>query len=218
MKSSLVCLILLAGSAGAAHAQQNRDTGWEFGIDAVYQDSADMSFEGGSSAQLNDDFGAAAYFQYRFNERLELGFGIDWSVIDYDVTIQSALDSRLQFRGSGDLEAITPRVTVNYNFMKGDFTPFVTGGAGWSFVDTNIPDGPVQVGCWWDPWWGQVCAPYQSTKSIDDPVYQLGAGVRWDFTRGYTLRFLYEKHWFDYGNASSTPESDQLKLGIAFQF
>jgi hypothetical protein len=76
----------------------------------------------------------------------------------------------------------------------------------------------VQVGCWWDPWWGQICTPYQSTKSIDDPVYQIGAGVRWDISTAYTMRFMYEKHWFDYDKAASTPDFDQLKLGITFRY
>jgi opacity protein-like surface antigen len=76
----------------------------------------------------------------------------------------------------------------------------------------------VQVGCWWDPWWGYICTPYQSTKSVDEFVYQLGAGVRWDLSPGYTLRLAYEKHWFDAGNATSTPDFDQWKLGIAFRY
>lgn len=218
MKTLVVLCIGAAGVAGAVHAQERRGSGWEFGLDAVYQDSADMSFEGGSSTSLKDELGLGAYFAYRFNDRLELNFGIDWSSVDYDVSIQSQLDPALRFNGTGSLEAITPRISLNYNFIDGDLTPFVTAGAGWSFVDTNIPDGPVHVGCWWDPWWGQVCAPYQSTKSIDDPAYQLGAGVRWDFTPGYSLRLLYERHWFDYANATSTPDFDQLKLGVAFHF
>src|SRR5688572_24406184 len=113
MKLSIICLLALAGAASAAQAQ-NRGSGWEFGIDGIYQDSTDLSFDGGSSAQLEDDIGFAAYFQYRFNQRFEIGFAIDWSLVDYDVTIQSALDPDLQFRGTGEFEAITPRIMANF--------------------------------------------------------------------------------------------------------
>ena len=34
---------------------------------------------------------------------------------------------------------------MNFNFLEGDLTPYVTGGVGWSFIDTNIPDAPPQT-------------------------------------------------------------------------
>ena len=105
---------------------------------------------------------------------------------------------------------------MNYNFLAADFTPYVTGGIGWSFIDTNIPNSQVEIGCWWDPWYGQICTPYQSTRTEDEFTYQVGAGVRWDFSPGFSMRFGYEKHWYDYGNATSTPDLDQLKLGVMF--
>jgi opacity protein-like surface antigen len=217
---ALLLLPCLLGLSTVAMAQQKegRGTGWEAGFDIIYQDSADMSFEGGSTAALEGDWGFSFAVGYRFNENLELGFGFDWQQVDYDATLRSAQLSALSIDVSGDLEAITPRAWLNYNFMPGAVTPFVTGGIGWSFIDTNIPNSRVQVGCWWDPWWGQICTPYQSTKSIDDFIYNVGAGVRWDIAPGYTLRAAYEKHWFDYGNATSTPDFDQWKLGMTFQF
>lgn len=218
MRALIVFGILGASLSIAAHAQSTREAGWEFGLDGVYQDAVEHTFEGGSSADFHDDFGLSAYMGYRFNERFELQFGLDWAVVDYDVTLQSADAPSLRFDGSGDIESFTPKVSFNLNLLKGPITPFLTGGAGWAFVDTNIPDGPAQVGCWWDPWWGYMCAPYQSTRSFDDPAYQLGVGVRWDLNDSNSLRLLYEKHWLDYSNASSTPDFDQLKFGIAFQF
>ena len=211
--------LVAASLSGIAAAQSNtRGPGWEFGADIIYQDSADVSFEGGSSASLDADWGLTVGFAYRFNERLELGFGLDWQTVDYDATLQSASLPSLQIGVSGDLEAFTPRAWVNFNLMQGPITPFVNGGIGWSFVDTNIPNSRVQVGCWWDPWYGQICTPYQSTKTDDDFAYQLGAGVRWDISPGYTMRLAYEKHWWDYSNANSTPDFDQWKLGFALRY
>lgn len=197
---------------------ENRGPGWEIGLDLLYQDSTDISFNGGSSASIEDDLGVAFTFGYRFNPRLEVQFDLDWAVVDYDVNIQSASVPSLQFRGSGELESFTPRIGVNFNFMESDFTPYVNGTVGWSFVDTNIPNGPVQIGCWWDPWWGQICTPYQSTKSIDDATYSIGAGARWDFSQCCMFRLGYEKRWFDYGNATSTPDFDELRLGFSFRY
>lgn len=211
-------LFAAASLANSPALCDTRDAGWDFGIDVIYQDSADLSFEGGSTASLDTDWGLAIAFGYRFNERFELGFALDWQTIDYTATLQSGLVPERRIGVDGDLEAFTPRAWLNFNFMEGPITPFVNAGVGWSFVDTNIPNSRVQLGCWWDPWWGYVCAPYQSTKSIDDFVYQAGAGVRFDLSTGFSLRLAYEKHWFDYGNASSTPDFDQIKLGILFRY
>lgn len=218
MRASIVCGILVASLSSTVHAQTTREAGWEFGVDGVYQDSAEHSFQGGSHAEFDDDFGLSAYVGYRFNERLEVQFALDWAVVDYDVTLQSADRPDRQFSGEGDIESFTPKVAVNFNLLKGSFTPFVSAGVGWAFVDTNIPNGPTEVGCWWDPWWGYMCVPYQSTKSFDDFAYQAGIGVRWDFSDSNSLRLLYEKHWLDYSEASGTPDFDQLKFGVAFQF
>jgi opacity protein-like surface antigen len=219
MKTFFVCCLLAACSVSVASAQNStRGAGWEFAFDVIYQDSTDLSFDGGTTASLDPDWGFTVGAAYRLSERLEIGFGIDWQKIAYDANLQSALLPTLRVGVSGDLEALTPRAWLNFNVMQGPVTPYVNGGIGWSFVDTNIPNSRVQVGCWWDPWFGQICTPYQSTKTLDDFVYQLGAGVRWDVSPGYTLRLGYEKHWFDYGNATSTPDFDQWKLGIAMRY
>lgn len=197
----------------------DRQPGWEFGADLLFQDSIDVSFDGGSRASLEDDFGIALSFGYRFNERLELTLGLDWNRIDYDITIAPG-DALAEpgFIASGDLESFTPRVGVNFNIVEGDVTPYVTGGLGWSFIDTNIPDAPPQTACWWDPWFGYYCGTFQSTRSIDELRYYLGAGVRWDVSSTITLRLGYEKHWLDLSSASGTPDFDQLKFGIAARY
>jgi opacity protein-like surface antigen len=220
MKILFLSSLLAAGSIATASAQSGgtRGEGWEFGFDVIYQDSTDLSFDGGTSASLEADWGLTVGAAYRFSERLELGFGLDWQQVDYSANLQSATLPGLSVDVSGDLEAITPRAWLNFNLMQGPFTPYLTGGVGWAFIDTNIPNSRVQIGCWWDPWYGQICTPYQSTKSIDDFIYQLGAGVRWDVAPGYSLRLAYEKHWFDYGNATGTPDFDQWKLGFAMRY
>lgn len=218
MRALIVSGILAASLSSAAHAEGSRSPGWEFGIDGVFQDTAKHSFEGGTTVDFDDDLGLSGYVAYRFNNYFELQFALDWASVNYDVTLQPSQTPGTQFEGSGDIESFTPKFALNINLLDGPLTPFVTAGAGWAFVDTNIPDGPVEIGCWWDPWWGNVCYPYQSTRSFDDPAYQLGVGMRWDINDSNSLRLLYEKHWLDYSNGSSTPDFDQLKFGIAFQF
>jgi opacity protein-like surface antigen len=207
--------LCLAWSAGA---NAERGVGWDFGADLIYQDSQDIDFKGGSFASLDDDLGIALSFGYRFNSRLELTFGLDWSTVDYNVNVAPGQAGLLGFSANGDLEAFTPRVGLNFNFLEGDVTPYVSAGVGWAFIDTNIPNGPPQTGCYWDPWFGYICSTWQSTRSIDELTYQAGAGIRWDISSGYTLRFGYEKRWIDLGEATSTPGFDLVKLGVTFRY
>ena len=220
MKLHQLVTTLMLSTLCSATALAEREPGWDFGGELLYQDSQDLGFEGGSSANIDDDLGLALTFGYRFNARLELIFALDWNEIDYDFEIieDSALPGIQGFSGSGDLETWTPRVGFNFNFLETDLTPFVTGGVGWAFIDTNIPDAPAQTSCWWDPWYGYVCGTFQSTRSLDELTYNAGVGARWDLGDSITLRLAYEKHWIEIDSANGTPEFDQLKFGVSARY
>jgi opacity protein-like surface antigen len=216
MRFSIGLALLLCSAAALA----DRQPGWDFGGEVLYQFSQDVDFKGGSRASLDDDLGLALSFTYRFNSRLELLFGVDWNSIDYNADIAPAPVSPggpvvgNGFSVEGTIEYWTPRVGVNFNLLEGDLTPYVTGGIGWAFIDTNVPEGRPQSTCWWDPWYGYICGTFQNTKSVDELEYNVGAGLRWDINRTMSLRFGYERHWIDLNDASSTPGFDQLKVGI----
>lgn len=202
---------------GAMAPAADRGPGWEFQTDLIYQLGQDIDFNGGSSASLDDDFGLMLAVAYRFNERLELSGGIDWQDVDYDVNLVTD-PGRANFKGHGSLESFTPRVALNFNLVDGPLTPYVRAGIGWSFIDTNIPEGRPQNVCWWDPWWGYVCGTVQDSRSVDGFTYDLGVGLRWDIAPAYSLRLGYEKHWYDLDEATSTPDLDQFKLGFIYRY
>lgn len=217
MKTHCLTGLAIVSFSGAALA--DREPGWDFGGEVIYQFSHDIHFEGGSFAALDDDIGLALSFGYRFTPRLELLIGVDWNVVDYSIDVAPGdAAAGLGFSGTGEVEYWNPRVGLNFNFLEGDLTPYVTGTVGWSFIDTNIPDSPPQSACWWDPWWGYYCGTYVSTRSIDELTYSLGAGMRWDVSSMFTLRLGYEKHWLDLGQATSTPGFDQVKVGFAARY
>lgn len=211
------CVAALIPAVCAAQGG-TREAGWDFGFDVLYQFSKDISFDGGSRLDVEDDLGVALSFGYRVNSRFELQFSLDWNDVDYSGTLVSASTPNLSVDIEGSMESFVPRVNGIYNFMDGPVTPYVSGGLGWAFIDTNIPTGRADVGCWWDPWWGQICGSYQPTKDVDGFTYQLGAGLRWDVAQTVTLRFAYEKTWIDLNNATSTPGLDQITAGIAWRY
>jgi opacity protein-like surface antigen len=213
-----VCVVAaLSGTIATSVSAQSRDQGWEVGAQLIYQDAQDLAFDGGTTASLDSDLGLAISFGYRVNDRLEFEFGVDWNTVDYDVTVFGATPAQ-SFSGRGDLESFTPHVNANFNLLTGPLTPYVSGGVGWSFIDTNIPNGPPQTSCWWHPWYGYICDTWQSTRTSDELTYSLGVGVRWDLTSNHMVRLGYEKHWLDLDTADGTPDFDQLRFSIVFKY
>jgi opacity protein-like surface antigen len=211
------CLSLSLMSVATAQSSP-RSTGWDLGVDVLYQFSKDIDFDGGSSLDVEDDIGLGFTFGYRFNPKVELQFSVDWNNVDYRGVLQSAELATLSAEVSGEMESFVPRVNGVYNFRDAPVTPYITAGLGWAFIDTNIPTGQVTIGCWWDPWWGEICTPYQPTKSVDYFLYQAGAGVRWDIGEAATMRFSYDKTWLDVNHATSVPGLDQLKVGFVYRY
>ena len=216
----LIALVLAVVTAPAiAQNRSDRSGSWEFVFEANYQDAYRVNFEGGSYTNTDDDLGFTLGGTYHYSNRLSFQFLFDWLSLDYDATIMSGdFPPNPAFDVRGELEAFTPRFNVVFNLLESDFTPYISAGIGWSFIDTNIPTGPPEVGCWWDPWYGQICTTYQNTRDLDEFAYQAGAGVRWDVNRGLSLRLGYEKQWIDLGTATSTPAFDVIHLGIGYKY
>jgi opacity protein-like surface antigen len=214
MKIRYIVTLAAVCSAWSLSAYADRDTGWEFGGELIYQDSQEIDGDNGSSASIDSDIGLALTFGYRFSERVELTMGLDWNNVDYTAELVSGT-LPISVGVEGELESFTPRVGVNFNFMEGPFTPYVNGTIGYTFIDTNIPDGPPQTGCWWDPWYGQICGTWQSTRSLEEFVYGAGLGVRYDVNDAWSVKFEYQKRWID---ADSSPDFDQLKLGVSIMY
>ena len=125
MKSRYIVMLTAICSAWSLAAHADRDPGWEFGGEVIYQDSKNISADGGSSAAIDSDVGLALTFGYRVSERLEVNFGLDWNNVDYKANLISADLPNLSASVDGELESFTPRVGVNFNFLEGPITPFV---------------------------------------------------------------------------------------------
>jgi opacity protein-like surface antigen len=196
-------------------AAQARDPGWEFGGELIYQDSSDFDADGGSSASLDSDIGIALTFGYRVSDRFEVNFGLDWNNIDYSAHLVNDVTPGLSLDVDGELEAFTPRIGAVFNFMDGPITPFVSGTIGYSFIDTNIPQGPPVSGCYWDPWYGYICGTWQDTRSTEEFMYGAGLGVRWDVNDAWSVKFSYDKRWID---SEASVDLDQFKLGVTMMY
>ena len=207
---------LALSSIALAQSASTGGFGWEGGIDLIYQGGKTLNFDGGTTANLDSDFGFSLYLGYRATPHLEGVVAFDWTNVDYKANLATGLGSFVTANGS--YQAFTPRLNLQYNILDQPLTPFLMAGIGYSFIDTNIPAGRPQSGCWFDPWYGYVCGTVQSTHSTDGFAFQIGAGGRWDLTGNVSLRLGWERHWVDLSHGGGTPFLDLAKIGVTYRY
>ena len=188
---------------------------WDFYLPLVYADSATINGQGGSKVDINADFGFGFGFGYNFTENLQLNGIFSWNSRSYDATTVNTDGTTRKYSNYMD----TSTISLNgvYYFLNGNVTPFVSGGVGITYVDTNIQNGTGSTSCWYDPWWGYVCSSYVPTKTENDISYNAGVGVRYDASRQFALQFGYYKTWIDISKASGTSDFDIWRLDFIFR-
>jgi hypothetical protein len=216
----VLALALLAAAAGPVAAQSSSRAGQsEFYFAPVFTQGKDLSQEGGTRVSTATGTGFSLGWAYNFDARFAAGIDFAWSWMDYRANLAGGPGNAGNVTQiAGSVETGTVRFNGTWNFFPGDFTPFLTGGLGWTHVYTDIPTGPPQNLCWYYPWYGTVCNGYVPTANTTKFSYNLGFGVRKDFGP-YFVRGVFNEQWWDYGgNAGSEPwQQFRLDLGLKFR-
>lgn len=210
-------VVLLAAGPALAQSSRRANTS-EIYIGPVFTDGRNYSFEGGSSARTDTGYGLNFGFARNFTPHLSAGVDLTWSEQDYRATIAARPDTPSPARQvNGVIESGTVRFFGTYNILAGNFTPFVTGGMGWTYIDTNIPSGGLEQVCWAYPWYGYYCATYVETQSTTRFSYNVGAGLRLDAGRG-VFRLLVNSQWADFGGSYGSSNVTQYRIDIGTKF
>ena len=217
MKIILVIAALIA-AAPALGQSSSRAQRSEIYIGPVFTDGKNYSFEGGTTARTDSGFGLSLGYAYNFDRHLSAGVDFVWSEQDYRANVQPG-PGNPNVAGSfnGTLETWTLRFTGSYHFLTGNFTPYVTGGLGWSTVDSNIPSGLPEQVCWAYPWYGYYCDTYVPTASTTKFSYNVGAGLRLDAGAG-VFRFLVNSQYVDFGGSYGSSNVIQYRLDFGTKF
>ena len=214
----MLATLALAQSATAQplSSSANREGQRESNLSVVFQNSSDIDAKGGTTADVESGAGFRAGIGYNYTDKFLVSLDIGMDQMDYKANLAGD-EPGVLFPISGELRYTTLMVNGTYNFLESRLTPFVTGGLGWAWVDTNIATEPPQTGCWWT-WVGYVCTSWQDTKTIDAFSYQLGAGLRYDVNDSFVVQGSYRMTWIDLSDATSTPSIDGFQLSIGWKF
>ena len=205
------------GAYGPATGGADRAGRWEARGGVAFQNSATTDFKGGTKVNVASSTGFVLGARYNFTDRLAAGASLSYDNRDYNADVAGDEPGEV-FPVKGELTTTSLMVSGDYDFLAGRLTPFVTGGLGWTWVDTNIATEPPDIGCWWDPWWGYVCTAFQDTKTTSGFAYELGVGLRYDINEYLVADGLYKIKWIAFDNSQGTPSYDGFQINFGYKF
>jgi opacity protein-like surface antigen len=214
-------LVLLLSLPGIAAAQSADRTGvWEAGFKLMDTSHEQLSGENGSSLDVEGELAWGFFGAYHVNEHFSFGGEITWS--DPDYLAEFPLDllpggGNTVVQVDAELDIWSTDFKAVFNLLDRSFTPYAEVGYGWTVVDSNIQDGPADTGCWWDPWWGYMCASFYDTYESTITSLSYAVGLRWDLSDSSVLKAAYGIREFDLDRAEDL-EQEVFTVDFAWKF
>ena len=218
MKKVCILIVGLVLSATASAQQSDRAGNWEFGLLVNNLSSESLSGENGSSIDTKSSTGFGFSLGYNFTERLALGGEFSWNSPTYNATLITDDIGNTPVEIKHELDFYSLIFKGTFNLLEGPFTPYVEASYGWTELDSNIADSPPVTGCWWDPWWGYMCAPFYSTYSESLTSWSAGVGIRWDVNRMWGIKASYGITELDTSSNTEDAQLDMVSIEAIFRY
>ena len=223
-KFLLAILFLVAPAISMAQGYgSGRAQTWDFGIGAIYQGTDTSDGQNGSSLKVDNAWGLGFNIGYNFSDHLNISVDFDFLRPDYTATlltepnppdgsglVETTIDHRLsQFNG---------RLKGTFYFTDGPLVPYVEAGFGWTYIDSNVADGPPQGFCWWHPWWGYICESFVNTFSSTETTYGGALGIRYELAGNSYIKASYNLWKLNTGGDRADPQLESVRLEYGWRF
>jgi len=221
----LVAILLVSSSAVLAqydHQRKqrspagSRDGRFETSVLLAYQNGIDKSSEGGSALDIDNQMGWGINLGWNWTANWNLAYRFVSNKPKYLATVVPEDPGILPIDIENKLSKTSHQLNVTYNFGQGAFAPFLLAGIGYTKLDSNIPTGSVDGGCWWDPWWGYICFADWKTYASSEFSYNLGLGFRWDINNAIFTKAAYNREFISLKNGSLNFDMATVELGLMF--
>jgi len=219
----LILLLALLAFATSVHAQRFnqkkdyeglRDGTWEGSLLIGSQGSLDVTGDRGSSASLDSQLAWGFSFGWNMTPKLNFSYRFMLAKPDYTAVVVPE-DTEIPPQTFGyTADRYSNQLNATYHFLRGPLTPYVQAGVGWSKIDSNVPNQPPVVGCWWDPWLGYVCFSDWSTYDASGLSYNVGLGLRWDVNGALFVKGSYNMEFFSADRADFDFNTMILEVGL----
>lgn len=213
--SSVIAILACTVSTDANANYTKRSDKWEASFKILNNESTVIDGQNGSKTATESDYGWGFTLGYNLNPHILFNFDFSSSTPSYEATLVKDDGSTFPIKHRMDL--FESQFNVVYSLFASQFTPYVQAGVGWSFIDSNIADGPPGAICWWDPWYGRVCDGYQSTYNDTRFSYNTAVGFRYELDNSLFFRVSYKQNWIDLSHSENASfGSYNLEIGSIF--
>lgn len=211
-------LALMAFSSAVSAQPRGGWNEWSMHLLAIV--GSNDEFDGGASARNDGGVGVGLSVARSLNHYFALGAEATFAQTRYRATMTpGAGNTAAAFESNGTLETAALRVHATWNLLSTPVTPFLTAGAGVIFLDPDLPDDLPASGCWFYPWYGQVCGDKGPQGNLARFTYTAGAGVRYDLPgqQGF-LRAYVGGEWINFAEAASPVATVQFRADFGLRF
>jgi hypothetical protein len=185
---------------------------WETTLMVVNQGQGSIQGKAGGDADFKNDTGWGFSIGYNIDNHLNLAW--EFSHVDPKYTTTYLDDSNTTQTLTHTSDFYTNNLNLTYHILKGSITPFVMGGIGFSYVDSNVKDGTGY--CAGDSYWGWYC--YANTYNSTDWAFNLAVGIRADITSNAFVRGSYGFQKLDMGSSSNKFDSSVARIEGGLRF
>jgi len=190
----------------------------EFYFVPQYIDNKVLNFESGAKADIDSSVSFGLGFGYNFTPNWNLGLLFSYAEADYKGRYYKDGEWQTQRH---TLYTSSINFVGTYNFMDGDFTPFVSGHIGYTYTNTGIDNGEDYISCYPPtfpyPYPPGYCYPYNGAYTDNSMNYGGFAGVRYDFDNHFFIKAAVGVNIIDYNSQNSADFTIyQLTLGSTF--
>ena len=198
------------------HADTDRAGKWEATFQILGNSAESTGGEGQSSLDVDSQLGWGFGIGYNLNSHFAVNFDASFIKPDYEATLDTEDDGLVTI--DHDMSVFNGQLNGVWNFMDGPFTPYVQAGIGWTYIDSNVSDGPPSTGCWWDPWWGYVCANFYDSYDDTSFSYGAGLGLRYEFGYQTFIKGSYNFYEVKGSGDGADPQFDIWRIEIGKMF
>jgi len=193
----------------------NRNKSMEFYFTPQYIDSKNLDFNGEAKAEIDSSVSFGFGLGYNFTPNWNLGVLFSYAEADYDGTYYNKDEGKLVTEPH-TLYTSSINLVGTYNFMDGDFTPFVSGHIGYTHTNTGIDNGEDYMSCY-PGYWYPYCGVFDGVYTDNAMNYGGFVGVRYDFDNHFFIKGAVGVNVIDYNSQNSADFTVyQITLGSTF--
>ena len=211
---AMVLILFLPSFAEAEMESGSSKTGrWDFSLMTRYNWGREFTDENGAKLDFQGDLGWGFGFSKYVNEKTNVGLMFNWHSMYYDATAPAVGDPDNVWQYSKVLSTSAIGLYADYVVTAKKLNPYISGNLGWVRANTNIT-ADIDGGCYYYPYYGEVCATWQSATYGDDAfAYGLGLGLKMELSPSSFFKVGYEWGWNSFDHWDST---GALRVDLGF--